>query len=183
MMNTLASPPTTLRRLTVIHPGTFGGTQRLVSSFCEGAATCSEIHLVSRSASVCTEHELLDSDAIVFATPEHFGYMAGSMKAMFDRLFYRCMQDSTALDGGTESLLAGRAYAVIVCAGNDGTGAAESMTRIITGWRMRKVADDLIVRRVGGQAGSARGKIADGDIARCKELGQSIAEGISMGAL
>jgi multimeric flavodoxin WrbA len=170
-------------RITIIHPGTFGGTQQLATAFREGAARCAEVQCVSRSASVCMDSDLLASRAIVFATPEHFGYMAGSMKAMFDRLFYRCMQDSTALDGGTESLLAGRAYAVIVCAGNDGTGAAESMTRIITGWRMRKVADDLIVRRVGGQAGSTRGNIAESDLVRCRELGQAMAEGISIGAL
>ena len=58
--------------------------------------------------------DLLNADALVFATPENFGYMAGTLKGLFDRVFYACMTDTTAYGGGTESRIAGRPYAVLV---------------------------------------------------------------------
>ena len=109
--------------------------------------------------------------------------MAGSIKEFFDRVFYACMADSTAFSGGTQSVLAGRPYSVLVCAGNDGIGAMQSVDRIISGWRMRKVHPGVIARRVGGEAGSSRGELREEDLAACREMGQLFAEGLAIGAL
>jgi multimeric flavodoxin WrbA len=169
--------------MTVIHHSASGGTRAMVTAFCDGAMTCGDVRTVTRSADICTRADLLKSDALIFASPENFGYMAGSMKAMFDRLFYTVMADTTAQGGGVDSLLAGRAYAVMVCAGNDGGGALQSIERIVTGWRMKKAHDGIVARRVGGEAGSSRGDLRAEDLAQCRELGQAMAEGLLMGAL
>ena len=139
--------------------------------------------MLTRSASVASTSDLKRADALVIATPENFGYMAGSVKEFFDRTFYACMADTTQEGGGSASLLAGRAYSVLVCAGNDGSGAMQSIDRIVTGWRMRKVHPGVIARRVGGEAGSSRGALREEDLAACRELGQLLAEGLAMGAL
>ena len=139
--------------------------------------------MLTRSASVASTSDLKRADALVIATPENFGYMAGSVKEFFDRTFYACMADTTQEGGGSASLLAGRAYSVLVCAGNDGSGAMQSIDRIVTGWRMRKVHTGVIARRVGGEAGSSRGALREEDLAACRELGQLLAEGLAMGAL
>ncbi len=155
----------------------------MVSAFCEGANTAVGIDVMTRSAEVTTALELQHADALVLATPENFGYMAGSLKAFFDRTFYACMADTTQEGGGSASLLAGRAYSVLVCAGNDGGGAMQSVDRIVTGWRMRKAHPGVIARRLGGEAGSSRGALRSDDLAACRELGQLFAEGLAMGAL
>lgn len=155
----------------------------MVSAFCEGATDADGVKVVTRSAQVATAHELQHADALILATPENFGYMAGSLKAFFDGTFYACMADTTHEGGGSASLLAGRAYSVLVCAGNDGTGAMQSVDRIITGWRMRKAHPGVIARRVAGEAGSSRGALRNEDLAACRELGQLFAEGLAMGAL
>ena len=139
--------------------------------------------MLTRSASVASTGDLKRADALVIATPENFGYMAGSVKEFFDRTFYACMADTTQEGGGSASLLAGRAYSVLVCAGNDGSGAMQSIDRIVTGWRMRKVHPGVIACRVGGEAGSSRGALREEDLAACRELGQLLAEGLAMGAL
>jgi multimeric flavodoxin WrbA len=154
-----------------------------VSAFCDGARECDDVRTLTRSAEVCTREDLLLSDALVFASPENFGYMAGSMKAMFDRLFYACMADTTKLGGGSDSLLAGRAYAVLVCAGNDGSGAAQSIERIVTGWRMKRMQPPLIARRIGGEAGSSKGALADADLDQARELGLAMATALAIGAI
>ncbi len=172
-----------MRHILVVHHSASGGTRALVSAFFEGASTTDGVRVSTRSADVVSAREVRNADALIIATPENFGYMAGSIKAFFDRVFYACMADTTALGGGTESLLAGRPYSVLVCAGNDGTGAMQSVDRIITGWRMRKAHEGVIARRVGGEAGSSRGALRQADLAECRELGQLFAEGLAMGAL
>lgn len=172
-----------MRHILVVHHSASGGTRALVAAFCHGASATKGVSVATRSASIASAHEVLGADALIIATPENFGYMAGTVKAFFDRVFYACTTDSTAHGGGTQSALAGRPYSVLVCAGNDGTGAMQSVDRIITGWRMRKVHPGLIARRVGGEAGSARGDLQDDDLAACNDIGQLFAEGLAMGAL
>lgn len=155
----------------------------MIGAFCDGAEGADSVAVITRSANIATAQELQRADALILATPENFGYMAGSLKEFFDRTFYACMADTTREGGGSASLLAGRAYSVLVCAGNDGTGAMQSVDRIVTGWRMRKVHPGVIARRVGGEAGSSRGALRTGDLAACRELGQLFAEGLAMGAL
>jgi hypothetical protein len=169
------------KRLTVVHASASGGTRTLVSAFCAGAARVDAVDVVTRSASVCSEHDLRASDGLVFATPENFGYMAGEMKAMFDRLFYRMMFDRSDSGGGSNSELAGRPYVVIVCAGNDGQGALQSVDRIVTGWRMRALHPALIARRVGGEAGSSKGAISEQDLENARALGEMFATALELG--
>ncbi len=174
------------KRITVIHHSFSGGTRALVHAFCQGVEQCAALNptvvVYTRSADVCTRMDLLASDALIFATPENFGYMAGSLKAMFDRLFYACMADTIDTGGGVDSVLAGRAYSTLVCAGNDGAGATQSIDRIVTGWRLKKVHPGIIALRAGGEAGSSRGALQPSDVESCKVLGEHFAEAISMGA-
>ena len=155
----------------------------MIGAFCDGANDADSVAVITRSANIATAQELQRADALILATPENFGYMAGSLKEFFDRTFYACMADTTQEGGGSASLLAGRAYSVLVCAGNDGTGAMQSVDRIVTGWRMRKAHPGVIARRVGGEAGSSRGALRAEDLAACRELGQLFAEALAMGAL
>ena len=77
---------------------------------------------------------MLAADGYLFATPENLAAMSGLMKDFFDRTYY------AALDR-----LNGRPYATLVCAGSDGRQAAAQIERIATGWRLRAVAEPLIV--------------------------------------
>ena len=172
-----------MRSILIVHHSASGGTRSLVTAFCEGVSATDGVGVTTRSALVARAPEVRNADALIVATPENFGYMAGSVKEFFDRVFYACMADTTAQGGGIESVLAGRPYSVLVCAGNDGSGAMQSVDRIITGWRMRKAHPGVIARRVGGEAGSSKGELREEDLTACRELGQLFAEGLLMGAL
>ena len=172
-----------MKKILIVHHSASGGTRAMVRAFCDGANETAVINVVTRSAEVASAQELQDADALILATPENFGYMAGSLKAFFDRTFYACMADTTDDGGGSASLLSGRAYSVMVCAGNDGTGAMLSVERIVSGWRMRKAHSGVIARRIGGEAGSSRGALRSEDLEACRELGQLFAEGLAIGAM
>jgi hypothetical protein len=91
---------------------------------------------------------------------------------MFERSYYPMLDR-----------VAGRPYATIVCAGSDGTGAVRQVERIVTGWRLRRI-DDAMVVVVGAQTPEAilaPKRIEPQALARASALGQTLAEGLAMG--
>ncbi len=77
----------------------------------------------------------------------------------------------------------GRPYAVMICAGSDGSNAARQIERIATGWRLRRVAEPLIIctHAQTPEAIAAPKVIAEADLARCRELGAALAAGLAIG--
>jgi len=173
----------TMKRILVIFHSATGGTTALVSAFRDGATASTTVETVVRTAGVASTSDVLSADALVFATPECFGSMAGELKAFFERTFYACMNDTTRFGGGVDSRLAGRPYATIVCAGGDGSGAAQSVDRIAAGWRLRRASPGIVARRVGGEAGYSRGQLAESDLQAAHDLGHMFAEALAIGAL
>jgi hypothetical protein len=94
------------------------------------------------------------------------------MKDFFDRTYY------AALDR-----INGRPYATLICAGSDGENAARQIARITTGWRLRAVADPLIVRTRAQtpEAILAPKIISATDLDRCRNLGETLAAGLAAG--
>lgn len=115
---------------------------------------------------------MLAAKAYLFVCPENLATMTGAMKEFFDRCYYPLL-----------GRIEGRAYATIIAAGSDGSGAQAQIDRIAKGWRLRRVAEPMIV---GTQAQTAAAILAPKIIApatlvKCRELGQSLAEGLSLG--
>jgi multimeric flavodoxin WrbA len=116
--------------------------------------------------------DVLAADGLVFATPENLAAMAGVMKDFFDRSYYPVLDR-----------INGRPYAAMICAGSDGQNAARQIARIATGWRLRAVAEPLIVcTRAQTEAAILAPKtIGSTDLARCAALGATLAAGLSIG--
>jgi multimeric flavodoxin WrbA len=157
--------------LLIVYHSQSGGTTALARAAYVGAQSAADtlpIHLLAAPA--VDAAAVRAARGLIIASPENFGYMAGLMKDFFDRCFYPC-----------ETFMAGKPYATLVCAGNDGTGATHAIDRIITGWRMKKAHPGVIARRIGGAAGSARGELDPADIASAGEVGALIAAGLEAG--
>lgn len=115
---------------------------------------------------------LLAAEAYLFVCPENLAAMTGMMKEMFDRCYY-------SLLGRIE----GRAYATAISAGSDGTGAQRQIDRIVTGWRLKRVAEPLIVN-LGAQAPEeilAPKTVPQASLDACRELGAGLVEGLRLG--
>ena len=105
------------------------------------------------------EH-VLNAGALILGSTENFGYMSGAMKDFFERIYYPCLEHTQGLP-----------IALYIKAGNDGTGALQSMERIITGLRWRQVQAPLMMK------GDFKPEFIDA----CKELGAGMAEGLKLG--
>ncbi len=159
-------------RLLLVWWSTTGGTRQLVEALAEGAREEPAIEVVLRRADEADAPELLAANAYVFAAPENLASMAGMMKDFFDRTYYPVL-----------GRIEGRAYAALVCAGTDGQGAARQIARIATGWRLKAVAEPLVVV-VGAQTPEqilAPKTIDPAQLERARELGRTLGAGLSIG--
>lgn len=161
-----------MKILLVVYHSTTGGTEQMVRALVAGAATEDGVKTRLLHASITQATDVVDADGYVFATPENLAAISGLMKDFFDRCYY------PALDR-----INGRPYAVLICAGSDGQNAARQIERIATGWRLRPVAEPLIVctHAQTPEAILSPKTIDAADLDRCRELGTALASGLALG--
>jgi multimeric flavodoxin WrbA len=155
------------RRFLIVYHTQFGGTQQMAEAAHAGAAAIDEVVTRLKHAADAGVDDLASAHALLIATSENFGGMAGIVKDFLERVYYPC-----------EGRLEGRPYTVLVCAGTDGTGAMRDVDRVATGLRLHKVHPGLIYKSgVTAQAQEIPAVI----LAQCGEIGATIAAGIAAG--
>ena len=147
-----------------------GGSEAMAQSAAAVARTECDVSL--KSATDTTPDDLLTADGYIFACPENLASMSGVMKDFFDRCYYPVL-----------GRIEGRPYASMICAGSDGEGAARQIARIALGWRLKPIAEPLIIctHAQTAEAILAPKIIAEADLARCRDLGRALAAGLAMG--
>lgn len=157
--------------LIVFHSRT-GGTRQMAAAAAVGAAAEPAVRVRLIAAADAGAADLLEAAGYIFAAPENLGALAGVMKDFFDRTYYPVLDR-----------IQGRPYGLLVCAGSDGRNAVRQTERILTGWRLRAIAEPLIVctHAQTPEAILAPKSIGPADLARCAELGAALAAGLAMG--
>lgn len=167
-----------MKRLLIVWASTTGGSRQMAEAAEAGARAAlspGEAVTVGRiAATEASADDVLAADALLFALPEHLASMSGEMKAFFDRIYYPCLDR-----------VAGRPYALAVCAGSDGSGTIRQVERIATGLRLRRVAEPVLVitHAQSPEAILAPKRIAPEDLERCAATGALLAAGIAAGVL
>lgn len=158
--------------LLIVYHSLTGGTLQMVEAASTGARQEESVEVRVLHASQAGPQDLLQAQGYLFATPENLAAISGLMKDFFDRSYY-----------GALDRIQGRPYASLVCAGSDGHNAARQMERIATGWRLKAVAEPLIIctHAQTPEAILAPKQIPAADLQRCEELGQSLATGLALG--
>ena len=149
-------------RLAIVYHAPSDNVRRIVDALVDGASdpALGSVDVRPAQALAAGPAELLEADGVIFATTENFGYMSGALKDFFDRSFYPCLDKVDA-----------KPYALVVKAGNDGTGAVNAVTRILSGLNLRPVAEPLLM--VGG--------FQEVWLEQCRELGMTLAAGLEAG--
>lgn len=130
------------------------------------------VGIIRVHASRAHAQSMCAAKAYLFVAPENLASMSGVMKAFFDRTYYDVIDR-----------VAGRPYGIIIAAGSDGTGAGRQIERIAKGWRLRPVADPLIVITNAQTAAAIASpkRVPATALARAAELGGALASGLAMG--
>ena len=161
-----------MKTVLVVYHSMTGGTRQMVDALTAGMALEQAIVVNLRHAATAAPGDVIEAAGYVFATPENLAAISGVMKDFFDRCYYPALEK-----------INGRPYATLICAGSDGSNAARQIVRIATGWRLRQVAEPLIVctHAQTPEAILAPKLISARDLDRCRELGTQVAAGIALG--
>jgi multimeric flavodoxin WrbA len=159
-----------MTRLLILHHSRTGGTAAMAEAAREAAA--GEAETVLLKAEEAGPDDLLAANGYIFAAPENLAALSGPMKDLFDRCYYPLLDR-----------IQGRPFAMMVCAGTDGQGALRQMRRIATGWRLREVAEPVLVL-TGAQTPEAilaPKHLDEMQLAPCRELGAAMGAGLALG--
>jgi multimeric flavodoxin WrbA len=161
-----------MKTLLIVFHSVTGGTHQMVTAAAEGASCEPEVNVRRLAAPDAVAEDVLTADGYIFATPETLAAVAGRMKDFFDRTYYPAL-----------NRINGRPYATLVCAGSDGDNAVRQIARIATGWRLRPVAEPIVVRThaQSPEAIMAPKSIGAADLDRCRDLGAALAGGLAAG--
>jgi multimeric flavodoxin WrbA len=161
-----------MKTLLIVFHSVTGGTRQMAEAAGRGAEESGEVAVELRHAAEAGGPDVLAADAYIFATPENLAAISGVMKDFFDRTYYPAL-----------GRIEGRPYASMICAGSDGTNAARQIARIATGWRLKAVAEPLVVctHAQTPEAILAPKTIAPEDLQRCEDLGAALGQGLAVG--
>jgi multimeric flavodoxin WrbA len=147
--------------LIVFHTGGVK-TAQMAEAVERGARAEEGVRVVVKRCAEAGPGDVLAADGLILGTPENFGYMSGMMKDFLERIFYAC-----------EGKVNGRPWALFVGAGQDGSGAVNSVERIVTGLRLKKACEPVVVVK----------ELKPEQIAALAEMGAAMAAGLAAGIL
>ncbi len=158
-----------MKTLLIVWHSMTGGSEALARAAADGSHEA-EVQLLHADAAGADD--MLAADGYLFVFPENLAAISGVMKAFFDRVYYPCL-----------GKIEGRPYAIVVCAGSDGSNAVRQAERIATGWRLKKIADSMIVctHAQTPEAILATKKIGKADLQQAHDLGDAMAAGLALG--
>lgn len=169
---TVTAPPSIAPTLLIVYHSLTGGTAQMAQAAARGAERTDGLQVRLMRAQDAGPDDMRAAQAYLFATPENLAAIAGVMKDFFDRCYYPVLEKINA-----------RPYALLVCAGSDGSNAVRQVERIATGWRLRKVAESRIVctHAQTREAILAPKTIGEADLLLCEETGETLGNGLVMG--
>jgi multimeric flavodoxin WrbA len=161
-----------MKTLLIVFHSMTDGTRQMAAAAADAAAAEKDVRVLLQKAEETLPEQVLQADGYIFATPENLAAMSGMMKDFFDRCYY------AALDR-----VNGRPYAALICAGSDGSNAVRQIERIATGWRLKAMAEPVIICTHAQTPKTilAKKNITENELMRCRELGTSLAAGLAIG--
>ncbi|MFO8089263.1 MAG: flavodoxin family protein [Desulfatiglandaceae bacterium] len=151
-----------MHKILVVYHSQTGNTRRMAEKVARGVESINGMEAVLKKAADADLRHLLECDGLVIGSPEYFGYMSGMIKDFFDRTYEQAR-------GKTEIFR--KPYAVFISAGNDGSNALNHIERICIGFQFKKIHEPIV----------AIGEVNPDVLAKCEELGKTIALGCREG--
>jgi multimeric flavodoxin WrbA len=147
--------------LIIFHSQT-GNTEKLARAIAQGVEEATNARAVLKRAADTAAQDLKNCNAVIICSPEYFGYMAGAVKDFFDRTYEELKDDAAVYK---------KPFSIVISAGNDGSFALSHIERICKGYRLKEVQRPIV----------CKGRVTEEMLARCVELGSTIAEGVNAG--
>ena len=165
--------PLSERRLLIIWHSQTGACEQASAVLAAAARQAQpKLEVVRLHADDCDANEVLQSQVVVVVAAENLAALSGRIKDFFDRSYYHLLDRTQGLP-----------FANIICAGSDGDSAQAQLDRIALGLRWKRVAEPLrlMMQAQSKQAILAKKSLTALQHKQCADLGQLLAEGLSLG--
>jgi NAD(P)H dehydrogenase (quinone) len=139
--------------LVVYHSGT-GNTKAMAHAVVEGAKEMPGVEALLKEAHQVSVDDLVSADALAFGSPTCFSYMAGVVKAIFDKAYL------------SRSQLRGKPFAAFASGGGGDVKSVQSIESIAVSCGLRKVCEGIAV---GGMP-------TESECRDCRKLGATLAK-------
>jgi multimeric flavodoxin WrbA len=143
-----------LAEVLVLYYSRSGRTEALANSVAEGVESVEGSSAKVKRVDYATVSDFISCDAVAFGSPNYFSYMAGVMKDFFDRAL------------SIREKVAGKPSVAFTSGGGTSNSALLSLERMISSFRLEKVADGVV----------SQGKPSEENLRACKRLGETIAK-------
>jgi multimeric flavodoxin WrbA len=148
--------------LLVLSHSRTGATARLRDAVLAGVADAGELATALDVVDAGLD-DVLAATGLVLCTPARFGSLAGLTKDLFERI-YPWFDE-------VPDVRPGLPYALVVRGASDASGAVRDVERIATGLRWRQVLPPVV----------AEGELTDEHLVAAREVGATLAAGLSAG--
>lgn len=140
--------------LVVYHSGT-GNTKAMAQAVAEGVKEVAGVEAVLKEADQVSVTDLVNADALAFGSPTYFSYMAGVVKAIFDKAYL------------SRSQIRGKPFAAFASGGGGEVKSVQSIESVAVSCGLRKVCEGLAV---GGMP-------TESESQDCRKLGAALGRG------
>jgi len=137
----------------VLYYSRSGRTEALAKSVAEGVKSVEGASAKVKRVDYATVDDFISCDAVAFGSPNYFSYMAGIMKDFFDKAL------------SIRERVAGKPSVAFTSDGGASNSALLSLEKMISSFRMEKVADGVV----------SQGEPSEENLGACKKLGEALA--------
>lgn len=138
----------------VLYYSRSGRTEALAKAVAEGVGSIEGASVKVKRVDYATVNDFIFCDAVAFGSPNYFSYMAGLLKDFFDKAL------------SIRERVAGKPSAAFTSGGGSSDSALLSLERMISSFRLEKVADGV----------ASVGEPNEEDLTACKKLGEALAK-------
>ena len=138
--------------LVAYHSGT-GNTKTMAQAVAEGVKEVPGVEALIKEAEQVSVNDLVNADALAFGSPTYFSYMAGVVKAIFDKAYL------------SRSQLRGKPFAAFASGDGGEVKSVQSIESIATTCGLHKVCEGVAVGGIPTESESQD----------CRKLGATLA--------
>lgn len=142
-----------MAKVLVVYHSVTGNTKAMAQAVAEGVKEVPSVEVVLKEADQVSVGDLVNADALAFGSPTYFSYMAGVVKAIFDKAYL------------SRSQLRGKPFAAFASGGGGEVKSVQSIENIATSCGLRKVCEGVAV---GGMP-------TESESQDCRKLGTTLA--------
>jgi NAD(P)H dehydrogenase (quinone) len=141
--------------LVVYHSGT-GNTKAMAQAVAEGVKEVTGVEVALKEAEQVSINDLINADALAFGSPTYFSYMAGVVKAIFDKAYL------------SRNQLRGKPFVAFASGGGGEINSVQSIESIAVSCGLHKLCEGVAV---GGMPTKSENQ-------DCRKLGINLAKAI-----